>query len=249
MYIKIKCFILAHYSSICEELPVQLCLPKILRDTNNRQQLSSLALLGQEFWRCSMSSPKSPTSNFIKSPTDSSSGIGLTMFGSNTDDTFAQHHSQLKLNNESGCLSPMSDTISTMSSFSLNNTQSLMSPMSATSSSCTEVSPAGIVGKTSTFKIPHTKSLTEPLCAEPGRISIASSECSRSSHSGNNNVVFDLPKNQQRPTPPNTLNLNLTKTPPLGHQILMSPAEANNFTLTFTFSTRSDATPTQINVS
>lgn len=37
-----------------DELPVQLRLPQALRDATNRKQLSSLALLGQEFWRYSM---------------------------------------------------------------------------------------------------------------------------------------------------------------------------------------------------
>lgn len=46
--------LIAHYAQCCDELPVQLVLPLALMEVNNRQQLSSLALLGQEFWRCSM---------------------------------------------------------------------------------------------------------------------------------------------------------------------------------------------------
>lgn len=45
-----------------DELPVQLTLPRALREAKNRQQLSSLALLGQEFWRYPMANPKQ-TSN------------------------------------------------------------------------------------------------------------------------------------------------------------------------------------------
>lgn len=41
-----------------DELPVQLTLPRALREAKNRQQLSSLALLGQEFWRYPMANPK-----------------------------------------------------------------------------------------------------------------------------------------------------------------------------------------------
>lgn len=37
-----------------DELPVQLRLPQALRDATNRKQLSSLSLLGQVFWRYSM---------------------------------------------------------------------------------------------------------------------------------------------------------------------------------------------------
>ena len=70
-----------------DELPVQLTLPRALREAKNRQQLSSLALLGQEFWRYPMASPKPSTSTSpttqLNSKTDSS-GIGTTVF-SNTN--------------------------------------------------------------------------------------------------------------------------------------------------------------------
>lgn len=56
--------LIAHYTQCCDELPVQLCLPAALREAKNRQQLSSLALLGQEFWRYPMaSSPKLKPTN------------------------------------------------------------------------------------------------------------------------------------------------------------------------------------------
>ncbi|KAH8306581.1 hypothetical protein KR018_002850, partial [Drosophila ironensis] len=42
--------LIAHYAQCCDELPVQLILPRVLREANNRKKLSSLALLGQEFW-------------------------------------------------------------------------------------------------------------------------------------------------------------------------------------------------------
>ncbi|KAM8718465.1 hypothetical protein ACLKA7_001641 [Drosophila subpalustris] len=42
--------LIAHYAQCCDELPVQLMLPRVLREANNRKKLSSLALLGQEFW-------------------------------------------------------------------------------------------------------------------------------------------------------------------------------------------------------
>ncbi|EDW29727.1 GL14882 [Drosophila persimilis] len=42
--------LIAHYAQCCDELPVQLRLPRVLREANNRKKLSSLALLGQEFW-------------------------------------------------------------------------------------------------------------------------------------------------------------------------------------------------------
>lgn len=53
--------LVAHYASCCDELPVQLTLPKTIRESKSRQQLSSLALLGQEFW--SYSPPVSAVSS------------------------------------------------------------------------------------------------------------------------------------------------------------------------------------------
>lgn len=50
--------LIAHYANCCDELPVQLVLPKAIRDAKTRQQLSSMALLGQEFWRYLIISPK-----------------------------------------------------------------------------------------------------------------------------------------------------------------------------------------------
>lgn len=56
-----------HYASCCDELPVQLILPKSIREARTRQQLSSLALLGQEFWRYSPppSTASSPDADLI----------------------------------------------------------------------------------------------------------------------------------------------------------------------------------------
>ncbi|KAK9512437.1 hypothetical protein O3M35_000871 [Rhynocoris fuscipes] len=50
--------LIAHYAQCCDELPVQLTLPRAIREAKNRQQLSSLALLGQEFWRYPMANPR-----------------------------------------------------------------------------------------------------------------------------------------------------------------------------------------------
>ncbi|XP_046663899.1 protein sprint isoform X2 [Homalodisca vitripennis] len=53
--------LIAHYAQCCDELPVQLTLPRAIREARNRQQLSSLALLGQEFWRYPMANPRAGT--------------------------------------------------------------------------------------------------------------------------------------------------------------------------------------------
>lgn len=59
--------LIAHYANCCDELPVQLTLPKAIREARSRQQLSSLALLGQEFWRYSPppSTASSPDADLI----------------------------------------------------------------------------------------------------------------------------------------------------------------------------------------
>ncbi|XP_011301200.1 protein sprint isoform X2 [Fopius arisanus] len=74
--------LIAHYAQCCDELPVQLTLPRAMRDAKNRQQLSSLALLGQEFWRYPMANPKSPES---AGSTTSSNGSSLTSFHTGND--------------------------------------------------------------------------------------------------------------------------------------------------------------------
>ncbi|XP_014208187.1 protein sprint [Copidosoma floridanum] len=67
--------LIAHYCSCCDELPVQLTLPRAMREAKNRQQLSSLALLGQEFWRYPMANPKPPESVSSSSNTSSLSSF------------------------------------------------------------------------------------------------------------------------------------------------------------------------------
>lgn len=59
--------LIAHYANCCDELPVQLTLPKAIREAKTRQQLSSLALLGQEFWRYSPppSAASSPDADLV----------------------------------------------------------------------------------------------------------------------------------------------------------------------------------------
>jgi len=39
-----------YLNNFSDELPVQLMLPKAIQEAKNRQQLSSLALLGQGWW-------------------------------------------------------------------------------------------------------------------------------------------------------------------------------------------------------
>ncbi|SPP89245.1 protein sprint isoform X3 [Drosophila guanche] len=66
--------LIAHYAQCCDELPVQLMLPRVLREANNRKKLSSLALLGQEFWSYSSSpavlGPPTPVGPLRPAPLD-----------------------------------------------------------------------------------------------------------------------------------------------------------------------------------
>jgi len=136
--------LVAHYSNCCDELPVQLCLPRGLRDAKNRQQLMSLALLGSEFWRCPVSTPgvggmtiedeNSLHSSQIKSPTDTS-GIGTMELSSMRQKSgmlsgkFSQQKSQNS--NQQQMVDTPSDTASSMSSFAASGgTSQLLSPQS-----------------------------------------------------------------------------------------------------------------------
>ncbi|CAD1475719.1 unnamed protein product [Heterotrigona itama] len=80
--------LIAHYSH--DELPVQLTLPRAMREAKNRQQLSSLALLGQEFWRYPMANPKPPESSSSNTSSLSSfRGGSSSPIGALTTTTFA----------------------------------------------------------------------------------------------------------------------------------------------------------------
>uniref|UniRef100_A0A182SF68 SH2 domain-containing protein n=1 Tax=Anopheles maculatus TaxID=74869 RepID=A0A182SF68_9DIPT len=167
--------LIAHYTQCCDELPVQLCLPVALREAKNRQQLSSLALLGQEFWRYPMaSSPKpkptttvpatpSATSSHMNTPSEAthSSGIGisvlnpLTPLGPGPSGGGGVSLGAAGMVNTFG--ETPTDTFSTLSSFTVSNGQTLLSPESI--DSAIMMSPmdphqhqTGIIGKTSTFK-------------------------------------------------------------------------------------------------
>uniref|UniRef100_A0A182Q2Z6 Protein sprint n=1 Tax=Anopheles farauti TaxID=69004 RepID=A0A182Q2Z6_9DIPT len=179
--------LIAHYTQCCDELPVQLCLPVALREAKNRQQLSSLALLGQEFWRYPMaSSPKpkpsatvgqaigtlpplatpSATSSHMNTPSEAthSSGIGISVLNHTPSGSGAG------LGNGGG--PPMvgafgetpTDTFSTLSSFTVSNGHTLLSPESIDSAimmSPMDPQQTGIIGKTSTFKA-RKQQITSP---------------------------------------------------------------------------------------
>ncbi|XP_064091398.1 protein sprint-like isoform X1 [Macrobrachium nipponense] len=53
--------LISYYSQCCDELPVQLRLPRAIQEAKSRHELASLALLGQEFWGTPMASPTAST--------------------------------------------------------------------------------------------------------------------------------------------------------------------------------------------
>jgi hypothetical protein len=67
--------LVCHYANCCDELPVQLTLHKVLAQSS-RQQLTSLALLGQDFWQSSLS--KLTNTNDINSDNNSSASNSLS---------------------------------------------------------------------------------------------------------------------------------------------------------------------------
>nr|XP_049461967.1 protein sprint isoform X2 [Anopheles coluzzii] len=183
--------LIAHYTQCCDELPVQLCLPVALREAKNRQQLSSLALLGQEFWRYPMaSSPKpkpitgpappgttpSATSSHMNTPSEAthSSGLGISVL----NHTPVGHAASVGTGGTSlgtgGMVNAFgetpTDTFSTLSSFTVSNGQTLLSPESI--DSAIMMSPmdphqhqTGIIGKTSTFKA-RKQQIVSPTAAQ-----------------------------------------------------------------------------------
>lgn len=214
--------LVAHYSNCCDELPVQLSLPRGIREAINRQQLMSLALLGSEFWRCPVASPEieetSIHSSQVKSPTDTS-GIGtIELTGS-----LRQKNNSIFSGGKSGnnhksqqMVETPSDTASSLSSFAVGGGHSqMLSPLSidnvfvtspsvefcnlkSSSNSINNLnSPAsGIIGKTSTFK-------ASQIFATSHNIDFHHNEPTKRCESDEMNAQ----RATTRPTPPNTLNL------------------------------------------
>ncbi|XP_062560021.1 protein sprint isoform X2 [Armigeres subalbatus] len=232
--------LIAHYSQCCDELPVQLCLPKALREAKNRQLLSSLALLGQEFWRYPMASPKPKTvlsanSSHLNTPSDAtqSSGIGLT-FNNNRNLSSFNNFGQETNPNFVGPGETPTDTISTMSSFTIGPGHQLLSPESIDSAvimSPSDPNQTGIIGKTSTFKSKRPlPSPTVVSCDVEKQIEIFNANLFGSTDSKINETVSTSTLERQlktpRPTPPNTLNIKPIRSPPAPPARRLKPSSA-----------------------
>ncbi|XP_047028256.1 protein sprint isoform X5 [Helicoverpa zea] len=98
--------LIAHYSQCCDELPVQLQLPRPLREAKSRHQLSSLALLGQEFWGYPMANPKNNPNNLL-SPCQLANGvIPMAVTPSDTGSSLSSFNASTRTNSREHILSP-----------------------------------------------------------------------------------------------------------------------------------------------
>ncbi|PNF41657.1 hypothetical protein B7P43_G07620 [Cryptotermes secundus] len=204
--------LIAHYSQCCDELPVQLTLPRAMREAKNHQQLSSLALLGQEFWRYPMANPRPPEQqNQQHSETSSSqqrvavgeslqsppsSGSSLSSLGSGNNNHNSGHDIAARTpSSELGGGSGIGDAI-VLNLAPLSSTehsqqpQSLMSTFkgSGASSSC------DVIGSPSS----PTSSSVVPGVGSAIVVTTASTSSS---------IAATALVRGPRPTPPNTLNL------------------------------------------
>lgn len=212
-------------------MPVQLTLPRALRDASNRQQLSSLALLGQEFWRYPMANPRpsantSPVPASIASKTESS-GLGTTMFSGHQHKLTTNSQQTIVSGNVFSPSTP-SDTASSLSSFTSTG-QQMLSPESIDSVMLTmsPVDSTGIIGKTSTFKTQNRKSLDldkMSTFSNHSNTPISGLETNSNNSNNHNNInininnTFNEMNNGNiravRPTPPSTLNVIPLRIPP-----------------------------------
>lgn len=221
--------LVAHYSNCCDELPVQLVLPRGLRDAKNRQQLMSLALLGSEFWRCPVASPEledTSLNSHIKSPTETSGISTMELTGSlrQKNSIFSKFNVTGNNNgsNNQQLVETPSDTASSLSSFAVSGGQSVMSPQSAenvfitsptvefcnlksNSNSINNLnSPSGIIGRTSTFKTQTFSSSQKVLQSRDINSDFPHNIVAGEIVNKRDDEEF---VQRTRPTPPNTLNL------------------------------------------
>lgn len=256
--------LIAHYAQCCDELPVQLVLPRALRDAKNRQQLSSLALLGQEFWRYPMSCPKTSEqeANFLdaKSPNSmtDTSGIGTTIFsnsGGSGNGPTQNGKVFSPISNITGIFSQAgtpSDTTSSLSSFTTSGGQhmQLMSPESVDSVILT-MSPVDANNQRNGM-LGLSGNASDNFNSSCNNLSTFKSNVIQNTQQNNfknsTKNIMEQEIRAQRPKPPNTLNLDLRKAapaPPMRWSKPLSPNSpqpldsngpnaANNFTVTTT---------------
>lgn len=229
--------LVAHYSNCCDELPVQLNLPRGLGEAKNRQQLMSLALLGSEFWRCPVSTPEAEETSLhshMKSPTETSGISTMEMTSSlkqknSIFSKFSLRSSNSSSNNNGNqqLVETPSDTASSLSSFAVSGGHSqMLSPQSpdnnlfitsptvefcnlkSSSNSINNLnSPSGIIGKTSTFKAQTFSASQKVLQSRDINSDFQHHVVAGDVVNKRDDVHNDEFVQRTRPTPPNTLNL------------------------------------------
>ncbi|XP_014281699.1 protein sprint isoform X4 [Halyomorpha halys] len=213
--------LVAHYAQCCDELPVQLTLPRAIREAKNRQQLSSLALLGQEFWRYPMANPR-PAQNSseqtaqqeqtgLNSSLPSSQASSLTSFGSGNNNNSGRSPTgdpdSIVLN-----LTPLNEQpqpSSLLSTFKGSQNESAGSPTSLPSNSPTEL-----------CNVPPRA----PRPTPPNTLNLISTSANNSSNC------------KSVSSPPHSLGMVPTKTPPPPPPRWSKPGQNFTVTTTVTFS-------------
>lgn len=210
-----------------DELPVQLRLPLALREANNCKTLSSLALLGQEFWRYSMTSPKLITSHSPTAPA-TDSAIDVTKVTSPGSDS-ARNRSFI------GGADERMDTASDVelliprnqSTIPRGNTMDLISPIANSFGTfCHIDTPSDTMSSISSFTSAGLHGVQSPTSNSFPRSELNGnmdrSYTQKTSHRNSldldrilSNAATPVPRStdyqkgtgKTRPTPPNTLNL------------------------------------------
>lgn len=206
---------------------MQLRLPQVLRDANNCKTLSSLALLGQEFWRYSMTSPKQLTTSQSPSGPTTDSAIDVTKVTSPGSES-ARNRSCIGGDERMDTASDIELLIPRHNSRSRVNTMDLISPIANSFGTfCHIDTPSDTMSSISSFTSAGLHGVQSPT----------SNSYPRSEQNGNNmdrsytqktqhrnsldldrilsNAATPVPNNgdyhretgKTRPTPPNTLNL------------------------------------------
>ncbi|XP_071440940.1 protein sprint, partial [Hetaerina americana] len=206
--------LIGHYSQCCDELPVQLTLPRAIREARNRQQLSSLALLGQEFWRYPMANPRPERAGIL----DTAVADGLTPPSS--------HHSSLSSfgsgGNHSGSVQSNGGANAGLHAASKTTASSPDScDMGGSSNIVLNLSPLSGEGPTlSSFRGGTSASST--LSHPPATSSAATPTSTCSSNTATN----PSPPRGPRPTPPNTLNIVSAASPSPSNALVTPPGVA-----------------------
>lgn len=209
-----------------DELPVQLRLPLALREANNCKTLSSLALLGQEFWRYSMTSPKLTTSiSPIAPATDSA--IDVTKVTSPGSES-VRNRSFLGGDERMDTASDVELLIPRNHSIPRGNTMDLISPIANSFGTfCHIDTPSDTMSSISSFTSAGLHGVQSPTSNSFPRSelngNIDRSYTQKAQHRNSldldrilSNAATPVPRNadyqkggtaKTRPTPPNTLNL------------------------------------------